>query len=408
MRNIAILTMHSCPVGRPGERDVGGMNVYVTHVARELAKSGLRVDLFTRCHDPNDHLVTDVAPGARVVHLPAGPMDEPKEDLHRHVSIFADEVDDFRRKQGISYDLVHSHYWLSGIAANELSARWRVPHVTMFHTTALTKMRARVGEWEPEYRIEGERKVIADADATIVSTEQERSDLIRLYGANPARIRVVSAGVDTQLFQPMEKATARRALGFAQEKIVLSVGRVEPLKGLDILLMATAILEDKTETRVVVVGGDSETHPEAFRLRSISKTLGLEGIVTFTGAVPQDRLNVYYNAADVFVLPSYYESFGLVALEAMACGVPVIASRVGGPKNFVKSGVTGYLIDWRCPEPFAQKLDILLHNPMLRASMGRAARLHAETMGWEKVGQRTTDIYRSVAKQAESLPARAR
>lgn len=407
MRNIAMLTMHSCPVGLPGERDVGGMNVYVTNVAGELAKFGYTVDLYTRCHDLDDQLVTYLVPGVRVIHLPAGPIDEPKEDLHGHVSAFTDAVDAFRCEHDILYHLVHSHYWLSAIAASELSARWEVPHVTMFHTTALTKMLARFGESEPEHRVDGERKVIESADAVIVSTDEERTALARLYGADPAKIQVISAGVDTDLFKPTAKADARRSLGFAEENIVLSVGRVEPLKGLDILLMAMATLDDRSSTRVVIVGGDSETDREAVRLRSISKTLGLDELVTFAGAVPQERLNVYYNAADIFVLPSYYESFGLVALEAMACGVPVIASRVGGPKSFVKGGVTGYLIDWRCPEPFAQKLDILLHNPALRESMGRAARSHAETMGWENVGRKTMAVYESVTSKARLSPLAA-
>jgi D-inositol-3-phosphate glycosyltransferase len=400
MRHIAMLTMHSCPVGLPGERDVGGMNVYVTNVAGELAKFGYTVDLYTRCHDLDDQLVTDLVPGVRVIHLPAGPIDGPKEDLHQYVSAFTHGVEAFRRERDISYDLVHSHYWLSAISASELSAQWEVPHVTMFHTTALTKMLARFGEWEPEHRVDGERKVIESADAVIVSTDEERTALARLYGADPAKIQVISAGVDTALFKPTAKADARRSLGFAEENIVLSVGRVEPLKGLDILLMAMATLDDRSSTRVIIVGGDPETDRETVRLLAISNTLGLGELVTFTGAVPQERLNVYYNAADIFVLPSYYESFGLVALEAMACGVPVIASRVGGPKSFVKGGVTGYLIDWRCPEPFAQKLDILLHNPALRESMGRAARSHAETMGWENVGRRTMDVYESVTADA--------
>ena len=396
MRNIAMLTMHSCPAGRPGTRDVGGMNVYVTHVASELAKAGCRVDIYTRTDRAHGWQTIQLSPFVRVVHVEAGPVDESKHDLRDHVPAFVNAVDAFRQEQRYSYELVHSHYWLSGIAGNELSTSWGVPHVTMFHTTALTKMLARTGEKEPEDRAEAERASMADTNAIIVSTEQERSDMARLYGTNPGKITVLPAGVDLELFRPTAKADARRSLGLPDRNVVLSVGRVEPLKGFDILLTAMASLDERSDTTVVIVGGDEDSSPELERLQSLAETLELEDSVIFSRAVSQERLSMYYNAADVFVLPSYYESFGLVALEAMACGVPVIASRVSGPRSFVKSGVTGYLIDRRCPEPFAQRLDVLLHNPTLRESMGRAARSHAETMGWDMVGRRTLDVYDSM------------
>ena len=396
MRNIAMLTMHSCPAGQPGTRDVGGMNVYVTHVARELAKSGCRVDIYTRSDRAHGRQVVEITPFVRVVHVEAGPIDESKHDLPDHVPAFVRAVDAFRREQRLSYELIHSHYWLSGVAGSQLSMNWGVPHVTMFHTTALTKMLARIGEQETHGRVEAERGLMADANAIIVSTEQERSDISRLYGTEPVKISVLPAGVDLELFKPEEKSEARRSLGLPDRNVVLSVGRVEPLKGFDILLTAMASLDDRSDTSIVIVGGDEESSPEMERLQTLSQTLGLEDSVIFTRAVSQERLSMYYNAADVFVMPSYYESFGLVALEAMACGVPVIASRVSGPRSFVKSGVTGYLIERRCPEPFAQRLDVLLHNPMLRESMGRAARSHAETMGWDMVGRRTLDVYDSV------------
>ena len=396
MRNIAMLTMHSCPAGRPGTRDVGGMNVYVTHVARELARSGCRVDIYTRSDRAHGQQVVEITPFVRVVHVEAGPVDESKHDLPEHVPSFVSAVDAFKGEQRLTYELIHSHYWLSGVAGSELSMSWGVPHVSMFHTTALTKMLARTGEQEPEGRVKAERAVMVDADAIIVSTEQERSDMARLYGTNSGKISVLPAGVDLELFKPDVKTEARRSLGLPDRNVVLSVGRVEPLKGFDILLQAMASLDERSDNMVVIVGGDEDASPELERLRTLGERLGLDGNVRFTRAVSQERLSMYYNAADIFVMPSYYESFGLVALEAMACGVPVIASRVSGPRSFVKSGVTGYLIDRRCPEPFAQRLDVLLHNPMLRESMGRAARSQAEKMGWDMVGRRTLDVYDSV------------
>ncbi len=396
MRNFAMLTMHSCPAGRLGARDVGGMNVYVTYLARELAKAGCRVDIYTRNDAVHGQKVVNITPFVRVIHVEAGPVDEPKQGLHGHVPSFVDSVEAFRSEHRLTYELVHSHYWLSGVAASELSKMWQVPHVTMFHTTALTKMLARIGEQESQGRIEAERAVIADANAIIVSTEQERADISRLYETGTAKISVLPAGVDLEMFSPSEKSEARRSLGLPDRNIVLSVGRVEPLKGFDILLMAMATLDERADNTVVIVGGGAEDSPELERLRDLARSLGLEDRIIFTGAVSQEQLSVYYNAADVYVMPSYYESFGLVALEAMACGVPVIASRVSGPRSFVRSGETGYLIDRRCPEPFAQKIDTLLHNPILRESMGRAARSHAETLGWDMVGRRTLDVYDSV------------
>ncbi|MCY4529160.1 MAG: glycosyltransferase, partial [Chloroflexi bacterium] len=367
------------------------MNVYVTYLARELAKTGCRVDIYTRSDRAHGEEIVNITPFVRVVHVEAGPVDEPKHELPEHVPSFVSGVEAFRSGHRLSYELIHSHYWLSGIAGSELSTNWGVPHVTMFHTTALTKMLARNGEQEPQGRVESERSVMADANAIIVSTEQERSDVSRLYGTDPGKISVLPAGVDLELFRPAEKPEARRSLGLPEGNVVLSVGRVEPLKGFDILLMAMASMDERSDTTVVIAGGDEEDSPEFERLRELAQSLGLGDSVIFTGSVSQDELSVYYNAADVFVLPSYYESFGLVALEAMACGVPVIASRVSGPRSFVKSGETGYLIDRRCPEPFAQRLDVLLHNPMLRESMGRAARSRAEELGWDAVGRRTLD-----------------
>lgn len=408
MRNIAMLTMHSCPIGQPGEGDVGGMNVYAAQVARELGKAGYRVDLYTRRDRAHPQPVVRIAPSVRVVHVDAGPIDEPKHGLADYVHAFVQGVDEFRRERQMSYDLVHSHYWLSGAAARDLSAAWGVPHVAMFHTTALTKMLARVGEREPERRVDAEGETMADANVIIVSTHEERAAISRLYGTDAAKIRVLPAGVDLALFRPMDKDDARRSLGLRGRNVVLSVGRAEPLKGFDILLMSMASLDGGSDAAVVIVGGDIESDPEMARLRALSRTLGLEDRVVFTGAVPQNRLSLYYNAADVFVLPSYYESFGLVALEAMACGVPVIAARVGGARSFIKSGVTGYLIDRTCPEPFAQKIEVLLHNPALRKGMGRAARSHAETMSWEKVAQGTMDVYDSVASAPHTTPVAAR
>ena len=393
MYRLALLSFHGCPVARLGEKDTGGMNVYVLQLARELARRGCQVDVLTRCHDPRNPQVVDLGEGARVVHLRAGPFHRAKETLYEYIPEFVGNVSMFQRSDGIEYDLIHSHYWLSGWLGMILSSRWSVPHVATFHTLAKTKLRARAGEKESELRVLVEGRVLRGADAVVVSTEDEREDLVRLYSAPARNVSVIPAGVDVELFQPLGKTYARDALGLTEKKIVLYVGRVEPLKGLDLLLNAVSRLADPSDTRVLVVGGVPGEGAELAHLKHLAAQLGIEDMVTFVGTVRHTELPKYYNAADVFAFPSYYESFGLAALEAMACGTPVVASRVGGLRTFVKHGETGYLIPWRRPEPFAQRLDTLLSNPALRETMGRAARAKAQEMTWGDVAERMLDVY---------------
>ena len=393
MYRLAVLSFHGCPVARLGEKDTGGMNVYVLELARELGRRGTQVDVYTRYHDPQDPQIVELGEGARLIHLNAGPYYEAKENLHEYIPEFASKLFSFQRSQGIDYDLVHSHYWLSGRVGMILSSRWNVPQVATFHTLAKTKLRARAGEREPELRIRVEEQVLGSADAVVVSTEQEKEDLARLYQAPRHKIRVIPAGVDVELFHPVGKAKARQALGLDEKMVILYVGRIEPLKGIDLLLNAFALLDNTAGTRLLVVGGRPGQDGELGRLKSMALELGIEDLVTFTGAVGHTELPDYYSAADVFVLPSYYESFGLAALEAMACGTPVVVSRVGGLKAFIKDGETGYLIPWRCPESFVQRLDMLLANPALRETMGKAARAKAQEMRWGGVADSMLDFY---------------
>lgn len=393
MYRLALLSVHGCPVARLGAKDTGGMNVYVLQVAKELGRRGIKVDVYTRAHDPSDPQIVDLEDNARVIHLDAGPYHGTKESLYDYIPEFISSLYEFQRSESIYYDLIHSHYWLSGRAGQRLSQEWGIPHVTTFHTLAKKKMEARAGEKESQLRVAAEASVMRSVDAIVVSTDQEREDLSRLYQVPPYKVWVIPAGVDVGLFRPLDKACARQSLGLTEKRIVLSVGRIEPLKGLDTLIAAVASLDDLNDTRLLVVGGEPGHDIELERLKAVASGLGLRDQVTFTGAVDQVDLPTYYNAADVFVLPSYYESYGLVALEAMACGIPVISSRVGGPMTFVKEGVTGYLIPWRCPEPYAQRLDILLANPALRESMGKAARAKARKMGWDEVAGRLLDLY---------------
>ena len=400
MYRLALLSFHGCPVARLGVKDTGGMNVYVLQLARQFGRRGCHVDVYTRCHDPRDPQIVELGKGARVIHLKAGPYENAKETLYEHIPEFVRKADAFRRENGIVYDLIHSHYWLSGSVGMVLSRLWEVPHVSTFHTLAKTKIRSRPGERETELRVSVEEQVAVSADAAVVSTQQERDDLVRFYGARPQTIGVIPAGVDAEMFSPDSRSSARSALDLDEKRVILYVGRMERLKGLDLLLGAFARLEETADARLLMLGGRLGQDDELDRLKSIAVRLGIGDRVTFSGAVPHTELPTYYRAADVFVLPSYYESFGLAALEAMACGTPVVVSRVGGLKSFVRSGETGYLIPWHCPEPFAERIDMLLANPSLREAMGRAARAKAEQMTWDGVAERMLGFYSFVKEDA--------
>ena len=390
---IALICFHSCPVGRLGDTKTGGMNVYVRQIAGELAATGCQVDVFTRAHDPDEPPIVPIGGGARVIHLEAGPPDSTLDDLYSCTSEFTESVVLFQQREGVEYDLIHSHYWLSGIIAIDLSRLWDIPHIATFHTLARTKQRARAGERESAERAQAEQHIIDSAKALVVSTSIEQNDISKLYEVNGAHIEVIPPGVDTTLFSPAETRKARQKLKLPNKRTILYVGRIEPLKGLDILLRAIALLDDKTDVHLLIVGGNLDKDIELERLRTLAASLGISDIVTFTGSVNQRQLPIYYNAADIFVLPSWYESFGLAALEAMSCGTPVVVSRVGGLTTFIDHGKTGNLVPWRCPDAFARNLETLLDNPALRQAMGSAARSKATRMSWAAMASNMLACY---------------
>ena len=370
------------------------MNVYVLQLARKLGARGVKVDVYTRYHDPNDPQVVPLSRNARVIHLQAGPYDERKHQIYSHLPHFIQQLQQFRIRRRLTYDLVHTHYWLSSRVGNVLARQWGVPHITTFHTLAEVKRRARVGEKEPLLRIQGERCAVARADRIIALSTHEREALVRFYDANPSKVVIIPCGVDTHLFQPVDRAVARQYVNVSLDgQTILYVGRIEPLKGLDLLLHAMARLEPVDDMKLLVVGGSSNGDRQACRLRRLARDLGIAQRVRFQGALPQEVLPYYYSAADVAVVPSYYESFGLVALEAMACGTPVIASRVGGLQSVVHDGQTGYLVPWRCPESYSQRLEMLLASEPLRRAMGRTAHAVASQMDWASVAQRVEKEY---------------
>ncbi len=380
------------------------MNVYVLETARRLAARGVEVDVFTRRHDPNDPGVLELGHGARLVHVEAGPVDATKTENHPLLPLFTERLLEFCRSENRRYDLISSHYWLSGLVGLDLRSAWNVPHVTSFHTLAEVKRRARPGESDLPARAGSEARIAADADRIVVWTEHERDAVTQYYGADASRIEIIPPGVDTGLFRRYRQSSARSMLGLGDEKIVLYVGRLERLKGVDILLEAMAALDREHDVRLLIVGGDADS-PELARLQGLANALGVASFTSFLGSEPRDRMPIYYNAADLCVLPSYYESFGLAALEAAACSTPVVASKVGGLPSVVKDGETGYLIPSRSPGLFADRIDLLLANDGRRRMMGTAARAHAETLTWDAAVDRLLAMFSNVTS-ASHTPSR--
>ena len=391
-----MVSVHGCPAAQLGSKDTGGMNVYIRQVARELSNRGIYVDIFTRYHDPRDPQIEQVAEKARVIHISAGDFSDDKTTIPYHLPEFVCRLLEYTTQHRLSYDVIHSHYWLSGRVATILARHWNTPHVASFHTLSEIKRQARVGEREPEERTLGEAKVILSADSIVAFSQHERDAMIRLYEAPDEKIEVIPCGVDVDLFRPMDQGIARRKLGLQDSKVVLYVGRLEPLKGVDIILRAVAQLEQGDPVKTIIVGGDLQEDSEMCRLKSLSQELGISRQVSFLGRLEQQELPTYYSAADICVMPSYYESFGLVALESMACGTPVIASRVGGLPTIVKNSYNGYLIPWHCPEPFADGLDVLLGSPSVRSAMSEAARRTAVSMQWPLVVDNLINSYQAL------------
>ena len=393
MLRVAFVSVHGCPNAKLGSKEAGGMNVYVRKVAVELGKLGMQVDIYTRYHGDSDNLVEYLADKVRIIHINAGYPHLAKNQIYDHLEQFTRNTIAYARSENIEYDLVQSHYWLSGRVGQLLSESWDIPHVTTFHTLADAKVRSRSGEHEPEVRFESENNIIKSADLVVAFTDHERQLMARYHNVDPLKVEVIPCGVDTDLFNPIDRNVAKEKLGISASRVALYVGRIEPLKGLEILIRAVTQIHSDEGLSLIIVGGDPDADEEIIRLKQIILALRMESSISFIGAVDQQELPLYYNASDVLVIPSYYESFGLVALEAMACGIPVIASRVGGLPTTVKDSKTGYLVPWRCPDPFADKLQIILNNQSIHDAMSRSAIELSLQMKWSKVAGDLAEAY---------------
>ena len=416
MLRIAMISYHTCPLATLGGKDTGGMNVYVRELTRQLGQLGIHVDVFTRSQDDHvPYVLHELGYGNRVVHVPAGPEHPvPKQELANYIPEFVKGIKAFACEKGITYDIIHSHYWLSGIAAASLSDFWGgIPIVHMYHT--LGEMKNRIArseaEREGEYRINGEKQVLRRADRIVVATIAELTQLRFLYKANQSKLVVIPPGVDVSHFYPIPSDEAKMYVGLKpDDRMVLFVGRIEPLKGVDTLIQAMSCVQLKQERPVhlAIIGGDPAASPqemsaEMARLQKLCDDLAVGQTVVFLGKRDQDKLPYYYSAAELLVMPSHYESFGMVALEAMACGTPVIASEVGGLAYLVRDGETGFTIPDQEPEALCEKISWLLNDPELHATMSQRAVEYAQDYAWEKIAKQIVGLYQSLLLEKQQV-----
>ncbi|WP_420832084.1 D-inositol-3-phosphate glycosyltransferase [Nocardia huaxiensis] len=399
---IAVLSVHTSPLAQPGTGDAGGMNVYVLQTAIELARRGTQVEIFTRATSSADEPVVEAAPGVLVRHVVAGPFEGlDKTDLPTQLCPFAAEVLRTEARHPVGhYDLIHSHYWLSGQVGWLARDRWRVPMVHTAHTLAAVK-NAHLAEGdtpEPAAREIGEKQIVAEADRLIANTGEEARELVQLYGADPDHIDVVLPGADLTRYRPGDRTAARLELGLPlDERIVAFVGRIQPLKAPDVLVRAAAeVLAEEPDKplRVLIVGGPSGSgleRPDA--LIELAAELGIADRVTFLPPQPPHKLVQVYRAADLVAVPSYNESFGLVAIEAQASGTPVLAADVGGLGTAVRDGVSGLLVPGHRTPDWAAALRSLIDNPALLREMGTAAVEHASNFSWAHTADGMLDSY---------------
>lgn len=403
VQRLAVLSLHTSPLAQPGSGDSGGMNVYVRELTSALAQSGVECTTYTRATSAAQPEVVQVEPNHRVVHVPAGRFDLRKEDLPGVVDLFTDRVGDYLRGR-FPADVVHANYWLSGQSAHRLKHELGVPFAVTFHT--LARVKAEGGDHEPPARDRAEQEIVGCADVVCVSCVEEADQFRRLYGDPPGRVEIVAPGVEHALFAPGLRAGARHALRLPDDvPVLLFVGRIQPLKGPDLAVRTLAALAEQRGRRdaiLLVVGGASgrEGDRQMERLLDLVDDHGLQQQVRFVPPQPHHILSTYYRAADVVLVPSRSESFGLVALEAAACGTPVVASAVGGLRSLVDHGDSGFLVAERDPERFAAHVAHLLDDPLASITMGARAAQRAQQYRWRLAAEGLADTYADITTRS--------
>jgi D-inositol-3-phosphate glycosyltransferase len=411
---IAVLMVHTSPLEQPGIGDAGGMNIYVVESAQRMAAMGVAVDIFTRRTHASETATVEISPGVRVRYFECGHGTLTKEQLPAHIAGLSKEF--LRIVKDENYDAIHSHYWISGKVAMPAAKELGIPLVHTMHTMARVKnLNLAEGETpEPMIRVQGETQVVAAANALVANTDAEAASLVSLYDACPDIVHVVSPGVDLYTFTPGQgRSAARTVVGLPQDSLVVSfVGRIQPHKGPEVLIRATSELVKHSpllrhKLIVNIMGGASGANTEEVdRLKELATWLAIDDVVRFAPPVPRADLAQWYRAADLVVVPSYSESFGLVALEAQACGTPVVATAVGGLRTAVADGISGVLVDGHDPKAWSSVISRLLQEPQRRVLLSMGAIEHASHFGWDATARGTLDIYDQVITESrKSLEA---
>ena len=394
-----MLSIHSSPIGKLGTKDTGGMSVCIRELARKLGHHGHRVDIYTLLRDGDHRPMINIDDNVRLIQLGIGKNRYvSKLELYHYLSDFFRSLEHFRITENLDYDIVHSHYWLSGLLGNWAQKLWRRPHMVMFHTLGAAKNSTGVGMPEPGRRISVERKIVQSCHRILAPTERERERLMTYYAAPYEKIGIVPCGVDLDLFFPIEKRTARKKLGFdPEDRILLYVGRFDPLKGLNRLLEALAYLKNHHRLRLLIIGGDGNGAPESRQLRQTAVDLGIEDKVVFVGRIEQEHLPPYYASADALVIPSHYESFGLVGLEALACGIPVISTPVGAMVSLLRQNKIGQLVSDTSPRSLAKGIESIISDLTLFS----ADRIRESVLeySWSTVASAILEEYESILQQ---------
>ena len=402
-----MLSIHSSPIGKIGTKDTGGMSVYIRELARELGRHGHRIDIYTLLREGDRRPVINLYDNVRLIHLGIQNNGNiSKLALYPHLSDFFRSLENFRVHENLDYDLIHSHYWLSGALGNWAQAIWNRPHMVMFHTLGAVKNRTGIGMPEPELRIAIEKKIVKTCHRIIAPTERERERLMTYYKAPFEKIGIVPCGVNLSLFRPIEKMTARKKLGLdPDDKILLYVGRFEPLKGLNRLLEAMTYFNNHHRLRLLIIGGDGNDIPESQHLRQTAVQFGIAHKVIFAGRIEQAHLPPYYGSADALVIPSYYESFRLVGLEALACGRPVISTPVGIMESLIRQDKAGKLIKDNAPRSLAGGIASMISD--LRLSSADGIRASVLKYSWSAVASAILREYENILRpphvSAESI-----
>ena len=394
-------------MGELGTKNTGGMSVYIRELARHLGMFGHRVDIYTKLNGSKQNQISRLYDNVRLIHLSAGNNGHVhKLALYYYLSDFLRALEGFKNQEGLHYDLIHSHYWLSGRLGSWVQDRWNIPHIVMFHTLGTVKNSFGLADAEPDLRIATEKKLARTCQRILAPTDREKENLLKHCQAPAEKIGVVPCGVNLDLFRPMDKTAARQRLGLDEdESIVLYVGRFDPIKGIDRLLEAMAYLKHLKRTRLVIIGGDGSGTPEYQHLQQLSAKFGIQESVHFAGRVEQDQLPPYYCAADLLVVPSYYESFGLVGLESLACGTPVVATRVGAMEEIIEDGKTGHVVADLTPRRLADSIAKIISNSAVSLLSVHAIRTSVRKYGWPNVAAAVFNEYDHMLRNSLSEPA---